>query len=169
MPNIVQVEFFHVVSESKSVEKIFSESTQRTLDAYPIKTVVRFYDPEGRMDGKIIKCESLHKWCEKLAKEITDTSGLWRSVLNMAHRHYSKKYLRVKTSFLLLAISEAREKILSSMDIVVEQSDHSFRKIQDDESHEILERIERSKRVWLFLFKSNDLLGDTPTLISKIK
>lgn len=168
MPNIIQAEFFHVGRGAESLDQVIGECAERVLDGSPIKTGVRFYDTQGDLTSKILKYASLDNWCGELEKKIPDASGLWRAVLVRAHRHYFKKYLKVKKSFLLLAIERVKMAALTSEEIALEQFDHSFKEMPSDEMHEVLERIEKAKGVWIFLFKPNDLLSDTQASISAV-
>lgn len=176
--NIVQAEFFHVGGkDTPSLKALFAECGERvadslelTLQGYEahscIKTVVRFFDETGNLTKIAIKAERIKKRNKKLLDDFTGATGLQRWLLDIKSRWLAGKIIALSEEARMLASGYLCEAIRTSHEVAVECDDHSFRSIKGNEAHEIVESASNSRRVWLFVFRPNNLLADTNTLVA---
>lgn len=172
MPNIIQVEFFHVNTERASVYEVLAECHDRMADSLElacasdeidphIKTVVRFFDRDETLTHIIKEAENIKEHIQGVRNKIARLSGPRRLVLDMRLRWYIRKTLILNTSLRQLVVNNLRLVIQASGKVSVETSDHSFRFVRPEERNDILESVAGSKTMWIFVFGHGDLLFDS--------
>lgn len=170
--NIIQAEFFHVGGGSQSLEDMMQECVERARDGTPIKTVVRFFDPDETITPFALQFAKKEKERRVLEKTLLGARGGFsfeRILANRRHKLHSKKIRSMKEEAKLLAVRQLKAVTITSSEIALEcRHDHSFRLIREDEVHELLEAADAAVDVWLFVFSPNPLLGDTQSLVVSV-
>lgn len=169
--NIVQAEFFHCLRDPESAEALkdlLRELVDRKSTGSSIKTSLRFYDGEEALVTKsVLSLERRREKRESLSNRLLDGSGVWPLITNFQHHYACRKMRRMEQRHLSLIRSTAASRVQSSPhEVAIECNDHSFRQLERDEVHELLESLQKVHGVWTFVFRPNELLADENILIA---
>jgi hypothetical protein len=165
--NIVQAEFFHVRGDS--LEELIQDCNQRIAENLPlklqgnevtsgIKTVVRFFDQKNRCTSIVRKATKFQRRKHRLTASLLAGKYSW-----FAHNRYNRlqeKLMSLKARARDVVQRELSKTVRSYGAVAIERWDHSFRLLRSPEAHEVIERIQQARGVWLFVFKPNDLCAD---------
>lgn len=176
-PCLIQVEYFHVHMEG-SLSDIMIEAFSRTMETLPdalhglndlgpgIKTGLRFHDTEqGTITRLALEIESLTKQIDQtVAEMIRPDIGWLRQQLYRLKQRRLRLALKTHLKLLEYAISRQVDRAI----LAIERVDRHYRLLRDDEKHEVLTRIRRSSRFWIFVFTPNDLLAERNELITAV-
>lgn len=166
-PNIVQVEFF-LVNMRGTLENLLTECQERTEDDARIKTVIRFFDKTGTATDFILCVSRIDKKLQKLRDTIAYSKVPWKTIQNMRTIRLMKKRAVLKEKSVQLAVGWIHSAIQNQQPVAIENPDYSFRSVEKNETHELIETTSKSTSVWLFVFEPNFLLSDTNTLIAAV-
>jgi hypothetical protein len=181
--NIVQAEFFHVGGKGvTSLDQLLKQIRERVNENFEfvlatgkemspgIKTGVRFYD----VDGAVTRYA---QYAQKFNDAYYDTMGIlgttklnsWRQRWHgrRLSRLYRKKEC-TKNSAIHFTTRAFCSALKAKRPVAVERNDHSFRLIRADEVHELAEAVEIAPHAWIFIFRPNDLLADTNTVVARV-
>ncbi|TSC69557.1 MAG: hypothetical protein G01um101456_116 [Parcubacteria group bacterium Gr01-1014_56] len=165
--NIVQTEFFHVGGGRVTLDEVFEEIGTRLIDQSPIKTTVRFYDPDGSLTNLVSKLEQAEKHRRALEKAFFEAKSWWRrKLLDYRARRLVGKVMAMKRKVIRLAIKKLHTVVGHADQVALELHDHRFRHMQPNEAHELLESISNVSNMWIFVFKPNDLLADKHSAVA---
>ncbi len=178
--NIVQAEFFHVGGNNvDSLEELGNEIFGRVQDGLPLamegievppplKTVVRFYDDDGAVTAFVKEAARLRENHDLLFEAFPSAGWFRRWWIDRQTAQLAGKIVDAKGEALILAIRQFAAAVQASKPIGVECLDHSFRPMKPEESHELVEKVEAAKSLWLFVFQPNDLLADSNKSIARL-
>lgn len=158
-PNLVQVEFFHVVKRRVSLKSLYGEIKERLVDGGKIKTVVRFYDEGGELTRLARKTGVVDRKNDETVTLFPDATGLLLWILDIRSRWFARKSLELSKKRRRLAI-KGLHRAAPSGQVMVEQEDRSFRFVHKNEIQELLEASLSSSDAWIFVFEHNDLGAD---------
>ena len=169
---ILQYEFFNVkLKEMNSLSDVLKECGGRILDNFPlgmesksrgtsIKTTFRILDKKDAQMVQVIKIfnELEGAWLKAVQKP---GDSIWsRMKIERELRKINKEKQNCLTMLKAHAIEYLILSIKDDLAVAVENSDRSFRKIADDERHELFESIVKSDHFMLFSFQPNDIYAD---------
>ena len=174
MYNIVQAEFFHVGDmRTQTLRQVLDEASERVTEnlllaesgietTTGIKTVVRFFYEENRLTDVVRKVEHLHEALMAGLQSLSLSSNVlrryyadWRLwILSRRKWALEQKATRIAVRMCVAALNTRSA-------FAVERMDRSFTVVAPEERHDTKERVRGGTRVWLFIFRPNDLLSDT--------
>ncbi len=167
--NIVQAEFFLVNTRgASSDQELLGEIRGRREDGAPIKTTVRFHDEGGFVTEFAQELARLEEGHKILQTKFLAARGLWRRWLFSRFCRAVKKIDAEMARVKVFAADQLHTVAETHGSIAIEQSDHSFRPLQADEVHELLEAADRAKGAWIFVFGPTDLLADKLPFVASI-
>lgn len=172
MSNIVQAEFFHVVVQSTlSLREVLEEAAERVADnlllaqagietTTGIKTVVRFHDEGHLLTDVVKKVERLNEACLAGLNQLSLSSGWRRYYLDWRLWTLSRQKWALEKKARRIAVRICLVALNSGTSFVVERMDRSFTAVAPEERHDIRERVQGGKHLWLFIFTPSNLLSD---------
>jgi hypothetical protein len=172
MNNIAQIEFFHVGGrEVKSIDDLFDQIADRysdmlsdvaegNTDRYNIKTVVRIYDETNVLTEHVHEIARLTEIRKAICEECSHVGAIRARWLSFKERRVRKKAGKVSSALFKQVMIQIRIAITGSREIGIERFDNTFRSMQPNEAHELIEASRKASGVWIFIFKPNALLAD---------
>lgn len=162
--NIVQAEFFH--TPFSSLEDLSTDITERILDGSPIKTVVRFLDEDGALTNLVQQLERLEQRYTESVLDFSEKSMLKRAIHNRRIKSLHRKIVLLRESKQSAVLDRFTKAIQSYCPIAVEQNDHSFRSMRNEEKLDLLAAAKHSTGLWVFIFYPNGILADENEMIT---
>lgn len=159
--NLVQVEFFAPLM-GESLNEVLSLAFNRSLEGDRIKTVVRFHDSGGRLSKAVTRLTAEESKTEHI-------TSAWDVFLSMWGWSWIDRLKRRRIHTLRLA-KDLLKQAVDANQVYVENPDWTFRPIERNEAHEIVEKVSFSWAAWYFIFAPGDLGTDTPgkTIIAQL-
>lgn len=173
MPNLAQVEFFHVGRKSNPSLDEYAGATQNLIEemlsslktgasiSSHLKTVVRFFDSSNVLSQIALESKKLQDADTELSGQYAFASLPGRVLISSEIQQIAGAKIALARVCMRTAITELRNSVKTSREIAVEKPDHTFRLAQKDELLELVESAKGSHAVWLFVFEPNDILSDT--------
>ncbi len=158
--NIIQAEFFHGDYDAADLNGFFYSLSDRLADSVPIKTVVRFYDTDSAVTALTQSYEKASSLKEGALEKEFFSRGLRRRYWRFVRRwrfYQLERCRRALYAKITLCLWQANKDRLV---LATETQDHHFRKVRDDERHELVESVRAAKQFWVFVFKPNNLFAD---------
>jgi len=166
--NIIQAEFFHGDYDAADLNGFFYSLSDRLADSVPIKTVVRFYDTGNAITVLTQSYQEADSLKERaLEKEFFSYYDVQRQFWCLVRqwRFYQlERCRRALHDHIALCLWQANKERLA---LATETQDHHFRKVRDDERHELVESVRAAKQFWVFVFKPNNLFADENEIIAR--
>ena len=159
-PTIAQIEFFPPVKHSLTATLF--DVGERARDGLRYKTVVRFYDRDDKIT-RYLKARNWHAEARHKASVACHNShGLRRVFHHMQKVWHSARESQMTAGVLPLAQKELRDAVARKDQVAVEPASGSFRPMDANEAHEILESADAACYAWFFVFPYGDLHADSP-------
>lgn len=169
--NIVQIEFFAPLPDS-SLQEVLSSALARGLEGDRIKTVVRIPDRGGKLTRAIKKLAKVSQIPDRTQSSEGFFEGsipslknslvlLWIFIWEPFRRSKARK--RLQRHLLMLGKKSLRDALLLRQDSVfVETEGWAFRPVQDNEVHELAERVSFCPNAWYFVFAPGEMTSHSP-------
>lgn len=157
---IVQAEFFLI--PSGSFENIRENIENAVRENVATKVCVRFFDTRGLVSKAVLQAHI----AEARGKAILDVLSLsstpehtteFGSPYQSAREEFSVRQQDLRRC----VIREVRFVMNNNLGLALEQNDHSYRPLLQDEHEKLIKQIAGSSGLWVFLFPPNNLLADS--------
>ena len=167
--NIAQLEFF--LYKADNIESIWREVEERAIDGARIKLVVRIFDISGLITAQTVYTKACDQEFDEFVKreyyETPTASRLRCWWMARRRRKLGQKERDAKKHLLELALGALEDTLRGKGDVGLELYPGApFRLVRDNERHELLQTSRRALGVWVFVFKPNELLSDSNTMIA---
>ncbi len=163
--NLVQIAFFHLHYQGKSVEAITREADERARDGSSIKTIIRINDVDGHLTEAVRRLSKQTAVSETVFAQVE--ASRWRVVrmirIFKAERA-NAEVSRLEAETKRLAVEKLEQAFLLSRDVAVERY-NEFRLVREDEMHELLESARAATCAWFFVFAPNNLFSQSNELL----
>ncbi len=125
------------------------------------KTVLRFEDIGGTLTLHALESSLQLRQLRAWRKTILRMKPGWRSQLNeWRYRRSMRSYEQHKEHLTTLCANAAIMAFMCGRTVAVQYLDHRFRVTRHDEHTELIERVRRAERAWVFISKPNELCSD---------
>lgn len=149
---VVQVEFF--LAGDGSFDGFIQDLLRRREESSRVNLVIRFYDNDVSLKRLIIKYAHISKLHQRYRDQFFMAPKIWSSYYSWQSGRMLRKSLRIKESVRVKVLESLEDLVRRKGDIVIEESDWSFRLVNENEYHELFESAKVSKDFWVFLFSS---------------
>jgi hypothetical protein len=168
---IAQVEFLHLrVGEDATLGSLFVEAAARALEHMPdalagsrerlgTKTVVRFYDERGELAELARRYRELSLRERIVMQTFPVATGVRRWRLNRESKRNAGESLSIRAQVASKGRRDLADALKRGRPVGIELADNTFRPVEKDEVHELLERAARAKGAQLFVFRPAELLA----------
>ncbi len=177
-PNIVQAEFFLVGGEEEDLAAVMRKARERVDEAVEeilrgnpphifdarIKAGVRFFDERGVVSRVVKKIRAYRKHYEVLQHRLTAKGKA--SLLLKVQLWWVVERIRQLEGMgrFNIVLQELKHALHSKRAVALEEFDHTYRPIADNEVYELLDSVSRARSVvWVFVFAHNELCSNTQT------
>lgn len=158
---IVQAEFF-LTDMSKEYGHAMTMLNQRMIAGHALKACVRFFDTRGLVTKAVLQA----RFADARSKTALDMLSL--SETPEHHHEYGSMYQSTREEFSVrkndlrrCVIRELRFTVDKKLAMAIEQNDHSYRPMLENECAQFMKDITGASDLWVFLFTPGNLLSDT--------
>ncbi len=156
-PNIVQLEFTFLPN-NLSLDDVMKLTYERAIESGSAKVVLRLPDHDGTLTELTKQNQSVSFLIEWIDMRYAKAGRLGKLILKPWYSALHKKERQLEP--LLPAQRAALHALKSEEKLAIENPDWSFRYVQPNERHELMERVIASQKVLVFVFRPMDLCGD---------
>ncbi|HEY6020001.1 MAG TPA: hypothetical protein VIY48_08900 [Candidatus Paceibacterota bacterium] len=164
--NIVQAEFFYG-DYTQDLNGFMYELGSRIADGAPIKKVVRFYDSDGSVTDLVKAYTEAEEAKEHAVQSEFFARGVWKHYWRFMRKRRFRQLKNCRSAVFAQALECLRQANAHGLILATETLDHHFRRVRDDERHELLESVRAATKVWVFVFKPNNLFTDENTMVAR--
>src|SRR5207244_3139140 len=118
--------------------------------------------------------ERLEGWrchiLERAGEPLYKPSWKWK-LINWENRFVLWRIERLQANTCRLAAELFYRAVVEKREVAIERYDHnrSLTPLQENEAHELLEKVQAASRVWLFVFSPNDLLSMENDIVARLQ